>query len=136
MGGDQAKLGGGLVEQSRRPLADETVAGAVEPVTPHPVPGVPLVGHRVAEGPGRHGVVERGVEDRYLGQFGPDGADRLDAGQVRRVVQRRQPGELADRGDDLVIHQGRGAEPVAAVHDPVADPDEARRAGDVRSGAV
>ena len=30
-------------EQGRGPLADETVAGAVEPVTPHPVPGVPLL---------------------------------------------------------------------------------------------
>ena len=112
-------------QQGGGPLAHETVTGAVEPEASHPVPGVPLLGYRIAEGPGRHGLVERGVERGHLREFGPQGADRFDAGQVRRVLQRRQRNERADRGDHVVVHQDRGAEPLAPVHHPVADPDEA-----------
>ena len=35
--------------------------------------------------------------------------------QVRRVVQRRQRDERADRGDNLVVHQDRCAEPLSPV---------------------
>ena len=41
-------------------------------------------------------------------EAGPGGADRLDAGQVGRVLQRRQRGERPDRGDDVVVDQDRG----------------------------
>src|SRR4029077_18428511 len=92
--------------------------------------GVPLLGHRVPEGAGRHCLVERGVEHGDLRESGPGGADRLDAGQVGRVLQRRQRGERADGGDDVVVDEDRVAEPVAPVHHPVPGADQVRaRAG-------
>src|SRR6201985_2714987 len=60
----------------------------------------------------------------------PGSADRLDTGQVGRVLQRRQRGERADGGDDVVVDEDRVAEPVAPVHHPVPGADQVRaRAG-------
>ena len=125
VGDDQAESGQRPAQQRGGPLADETVTRPVEPVAPHPVPGVPLLGHRVPEGAGRQGLVERGVEHRHLRQVGPDGADRLDSGQVGRVVQRRQVADRADRRDHLVVHQHRAGEPLATVYVELADADQA-----------
>ena len=71
-------------------LTDEAVADAVESVSSHPVPRIPLLGYCVAKGVGRHRLVERGVEHGDLRQVGQDGTHSLDAGKIRWVVQRRQ----------------------------------------------
>ena len=80
-------------EHGGGPLADEAVADAVEPVSSHPVPRIPLLGYRVAKGVGRHRLVERGVEHGDLRQVGQHGTHSLDAGKIRWVVQRRQVAE-------------------------------------------
>lgn len=64
--------------------------------------------------------MERRVEHGDLREPGPGGMDRLDAGQGRRVVQRGQRDERADRGDHVVVDQRRAGELLATVHDPVA----------------
>ena len=117
--GHQAQLARRPAQQGGCPPGDEPVAGAVEPVPPHPVPRVPVLGHRVAERGRRHRLVECGVEHGDLRQAGPDGTDRLDASQVRRVVQRRQVAARPDRGDHLLVHQDRGGEPLTPVDHPV-----------------
>src|SRR4029077_13934343 len=90
MDGDQVQVAERPAQQLGRPLADVAVAGAVEAVPAYAVPGVPVLGYRVTEGPGRHRVVERGIERGGLWQAGPGDTDRLDAGQGLRVVQRGQ----------------------------------------------
>ena len=115
--GRQAQHDGGL-------LADEAVTDAVEPVTPHPVPRVPLLGYRVAKSVRRHRLVERGIEYDDLRQVGHDGLHRLDAGQIRRVVERRQVTKRAHRGYDCVVHPDRSGEPLSAMHHPVTGTEQ------------
>jgi hypothetical protein len=51
-----------------------------------------------------------------------DGALRLlDTAECRRVVERRERGELVDRPLDLVVHDHRVTEARAAVYDSMAD---------------
>src|SRR5450755_1063387 len=88
--GDQPELAEWPAERAGGLLADEEVTDAMEPVTSHPVPRVPLLGYCVAECAGRHRLVERGVEYGDLRQVGQHGPHGLDAGNIRRVVQRRQ----------------------------------------------
>ena len=101
------------------------MTGAVEPITPHPVPRVPLLGYRVAKGVGRHRLVKRGVEHRDLRQVGQNVTDSLDAGEIRRVVKRRQVTKRPHRGDHSVVHQDRRSEPLTAVHHPMTGPEQA-----------
>ncbi len=64
------------------------MTGAVEAVAAHAVLFVPLVGQRIDIGMFRHGLVEGGVEDGHMRHVGQDRLGRLDAGDIRRVVQR------------------------------------------------
>ena len=52
-------------------------------------------------------AVERGVEDRDLRHVRQQLPGHRDAGQVGRVVQRRQRDQPLDRGDHLVVDQRR-----------------------------
>jgi hypothetical protein len=70
VGRDQAELAGWPADNGGGLVAYEAVAGAVEPVTSHPVPGVPLLRYCVANGVRRHRLVERGVEHGLLRQVG------------------------------------------------------------------
>ena len=92
----------------------------------HPLPrwAVPLLGYRVAKRVGWHGLVERRVEDGDLRQVGQEGSHSLDAGQVGRVVQRRQVTERADCGENRVVHPDGRGEPLPAVHHPVTGPEQ------------
>jgi hypothetical protein len=78
-------------------------------------------------------VVEGRIEHGDLRQAGPDGTDRLDAGQIRRVVQWRQVAARPDRGDHLLIHQDRGGEPLAPVNHPVPGAGQPDRPAPSRS---
>ncbi len=69
----------------------------------------------------RHRRVERGVEDRHLRQVGAQRLRGADAGDVRRVVQRRHRHQALDLLQHLVGDHGRLGEPQPAVHHPVAD---------------
>ena len=86
---------------------------------------VPLLGDRIAECVRRHRLMKRGVEHGDLRQIWPEDADGIDAGEVRRVVQRRQVTDRAQRGEDCIVYQDRGAEPLSAVHHPVTRSEQA-----------
>ena len=66
--------------------------------------------------------MEGGVEDRHLRHVRPQLAGDLDPERVGRVVQGRERDHLANRVEDPLVHDGRGAEGLAPVDDPVPDP--------------
>ena len=68
--------------------------------------------------------MERGVEHGDLRQVGQERTHSLDAGKIRRVVERRQVTKRAHRGDNRVVHPDRRGEPLSAVHHPVTRPGE------------
>jgi hypothetical protein len=68
--------------------------------------------------------VERGVEHGNLRQVGQDGTHSLDAGKIRRVVERRQVTKRAQRGNNRVVHPDRRSEPLSAVHHPMTGPEQ------------
>ena len=68
--------------------------------------------------------MERGIEHGDLRQVGQESTHSLDAGQIRRVVERRQVIKRAHRGDNGVVHPDRGGEPLSAVHHPVTGPEQ------------
>ena len=77
---------------------------------------------RQGVGRGRRGQrrVKRRVEARDRGHAGQGAADGGDAGQGGGLVQGCELGELAQRGDHVVVDERRVAEARAAVHDAVA----------------
>jgi hypothetical protein len=73
--------------------------------------------------------MERRVEHGDLRQVRQEITHSLDAGQIRRVVQRRQVAERTDCGDNRVVHPDGRGEPLSAVHYPVTGPEQV--SGDV-----
>jgi hypothetical protein len=72
----------------------------VEAVAADAVLLVELVGQAVEVGVGRQGLVEGGVEDGDLRHVREVLHGDADAGDVDRVVQRREDREFFDIGDD------------------------------------
>ena len=68
--------------------------------------------------------MERGIERGDLRQVGQERTHCFDAGQIRRVVQRRQVTKRAHPGDNRVVHPDRRGEPLSAVHHPVTGPEQ------------
>ena len=121
MDADEIGLGEGLAEEFGGFLGDELVGGAVEPIFAEAVFRVPLVGHGVEIGLGRHGLVEGGVEDGDLRRIGEEFLRDFDAHQVGRIVQRAEREEFADRVLDLGGHEHGGGVDLAAAEDAVSD---------------
>ncbi len=117
---DEIGLGEGLVEECGGFLGDELVGSAVEAVFAQAVLHVPLVGHGVEEGLGRHGLVESGVEDGDLRGVREEFLGDVDAHEVGRIVQGAEGEEIADGGLDLGIHADGVAVDFTAVQDAVA----------------
>ena len=69
----------------------------------------------------RNRRVKGRVEAGHLRHVGQRVHGRANAGQVGRIVQRRQVGEPLDRGEHLVVDQHRAGELLAAVDDAMAD---------------
>jgi hypothetical protein len=65
--------------------------------------------------------MEGGVEHRHVRDVRERPLGDLDAFGVDGVVQRREHGEIADRGQHGVVDQHRRREPLAAVDDAVRD---------------
>ena len=65
-----------------------------------------------------------------MGNVGEHLARRFDAGDVGRIVQGREIGELAEGGERRVVDDDRLGEPVAPVHHTVAHRRDVREAGD------
>ncbi|MDT4859352.1 hypothetical protein FQZ97_938590 [compost metagenome] len=69
----------------------------------------------------RQALVEGRVEHRDVRQCRVERHGRFDAEQVRRIVQRRQRGGVADRLEHLGVDQAGMIEAFAAVHHAMAD---------------
>ncbi len=67
--------------------------------------------------------MERRVEHRHLRDAGERRPRHAYAGQVDRIVQRRERRQLLDGGDHAVVDEHRLREALAAVHDAVPDRD-------------
>ena len=72
------------------------------------------------------GAVERGIEARDLGQLGPEPGDRADAGEIVRLVQRRERHERGQLLEHRWTHPHRPGVVDAAMHHPMADADQRR----------
>ncbi len=116
---DDAQLLEVAVEERRRPLGDVLVRGAVKPVPPHTVALRQLYGDRVGVRLGRHGLVERGVEDGDMRHVRENSTSRLDAEQIGRIMQRRERRKAFDRGLNLRRDHGRAREQRPTVDDPM-----------------
>ena len=114
-------------EHARDLAGHVLVRRPVEAVPAHPVLAGDLPVDRVRGGRLGQRAEERGVEHDDVRHVREQLAGHLDAGEVGRVVQRRQRGEGVDLRDDLVVDDDRRAEDRAAVHHPVADRDHVRR---------
>ena len=127
VGDDDGEVGRVLPEQLGRPGADVAVTRAVEAVAAHAVLGIPGLGHGIPVGPGRHRLVERGVEHRDLRHVRPGVERRLDPEQAGRVVQGREGRELLDGVDDVLGDEDRVGEPLSAVDDAMPHADRVQR---------
>ena len=107
-----------------RPLRDAAVGSPVEAVAAHVMLLVQIEGERVVIRAGRHRLVEGGVEHGDLGNVRHARPGDLDADDVRRVVEGSERDLLANRGDHLVVDQGRLREDLAAVNDAMPDAEE------------
>ena len=119
-----------LAQQLGGATGDEAVGGAVEAVLAHVQVGVVVLRQAVAEGLGRHGLMERGVEHGDLGHVRQHLLAGADAHQVGGVVQRAQRDVLLDGGDAGVVDQAGGGELLAAVQHAVADCADLAQVGD------
>ena len=79
----------------------------VETVTAHALLLVELVRQTVEEGLARQRGVKSGVEDRHVRHGGKDAARFADAGEVHRIVQRRERAERLDLREHRVVDQRR-----------------------------
>lgn len=122
---DQPKLRQRAPEQFGSAGGDVLVGDAVEAVSADLMSLDEVCGKRIRGRRSRQGAVERGVEHRDVRDVREGGARSADAGQVDRVVQRSQGGELVDLMFNLVSNQRSRCESVAAVHDAVADDRDA-----------
>ena len=82
---------------------------------------VQLVRQPVQKGLPGHGLVKGGVEHGHLGNRRGLFPGHPDPGQVGRIVERRQGGQLLDGPDHLLIDQDRFMKPFPAMHHPVAN---------------
>ena len=100
-------------------LGDEAVRRAVEAVAAQVILRVILGGDCIAVGFGRHGHVERRVEDRDLGLAGHGLFTGFDAHKVGGVVQRAKGNAVADGLLAGVVDDAGGNKLVAAVQHAV-----------------
>ena len=130
MEGDQVQGLRRVAEEFGGAPGDVGVRGPVEAVAAHAMDVVKIAREGVAEGVGRHRLVESGVEDRHLRHPRERRECGLDPLEVAGVLQRGEGDHLPDRLEDPGIHPRRFPEPLPAVDDPVADAEEAGRVPD------
>ena len=118
---DQVDLVDRLAQEACRLPAHEGLRRPVESVAADPVLLVPLQGNGVGIGDGRHGLVERGVEHRYLRHVGEDLAGDPHPLEVGRVVQRCKGHQLAHLLDERVVDESGLSEAGTAVDDTMAN---------------
>ena len=117
-------------EKLRGAQADVVVRRAVEAVAAHALLFVELVGQAVEIGVGRQRVVKRRVEHGDVRHGGKQPPHLANAGDVHRVVQRRERIERLDLRQHLVGDERSFRELLAAMHDAMRDDADLARAAD------
>jgi hypothetical protein len=102
----------------------------MEAVPSDAMKGIKAVGQCVGKSMGRHGLVEGRIENRYLGHARKNPFGCFDPQEVRRVVKWCEGDEVSNRLQYVFIDQHRLPESLSAMDNPVADPEELRRAFD------
>ena len=122
-----------LAQVLRRFARNEAMAGAVEAVTANLQIGVVLIRHAVEERLLGHRLMESGIENGNVRLGRHDRLARLNARDVRRLMQRSERHKLLDALHRLLRHQHGLFERLAAVqHAVTAGTDFIQR----RDGAV
>ena len=137
MAGDEAKLSRIAGEHLGRPAGAILVADAVEAEAAHAPTHVPIVGQGVNVCPRRLPAKEDRVEDGHLGRVGQGLLGRADRLQGRRIVQRRQFGQLGECLFHPSVDEDVFEKLGAAVDDPMCDRRDGRKgfvAADLRHG--
>ena len=70
--------------------------------------------------------MERGIKHRNHRHTGHELFAGMDAGQVRRVVQRRKIRDIADGTDHVVVDENSLVKPFSSVDDTVSDSTDLR----------
>ena len=102
-------------------LGDVAIAGAVGAVLTDVQLVANILGKGVGLGDLGHVEVESGVVDRDVGQIGILLQAVLDNVGLGVVVQRRQRGDLANLGEDVLVDEGGITKVPTALNDTVAD---------------
>ena len=119
-----------LAENLRRALADIIMAGAVEAVAADLVVLVVFQRNRVQICFRRHRLMERGIKHRDHRHPGHELFAGMNAGQVRRVVERRKIRDIADGADHIVVDENCLVKPLSAVDDTMSDSTDLGEGGD------
>ena len=128
--GDHDAAAGDLRRDLGQHARDVLVGQAVEAVAADAVVVEPA---RQGEPVGELGMaaVEGGIEAGDLRQLGLDRGDRADAGEIVRLMQRRQRAERLEPGEHRRIDAHRRRVVDAAMHHPVADAEQRRSVAEV-----
>lgn len=102
-------------------FGDVTVAGAVGAVLTDVQLVANVLGQSVSLGDLGHVEVESGVIDRNVGQVGILLQAELNNVGLGVVVERRQRGDLADLGENVLVDEGGIAKVPTALNDAMAD---------------
>ena len=133
MAAHQAQLVRAALQEFAARKADVVVRRAVEAVAAHALLLVELVGQAVEVRVGRQRVMKRRVEHGDVRHGGEQPPHLADAGDVHRVVQRRERIECLDLREHLVGDERGLGELLAAVYHAMGDDaDFARAADDAR----
>ena len=123
-------------EERRGPLDGPADRETVEAITPVSPVRVPLEWDRVDIRLLRQCRVEPRVECRGLGDFGKRASCRFDDRDGDRIVQRREPSQLADAPEHVVIDDRGVREARPTVHDAMPDRTDGREIGPGRRHLV
>jgi hypothetical protein len=118
---DQIRLERVFAQEDRRALGVVEEARTVEAVAAHGVLVPPFARYGVAVGEVGHSLMPGGIHDRAVRRVGQDRLGGLHAHQVGGVVQRREIGQVAEGGEEIVVDEDRPGELRAAVDHPMAD---------------
>ena len=121
MAAHQPQLVRTALQKLRGAQADVVMRRAVEAVAAHALLLVKLVGQAVKVGVGRQRVMKRRVEHRDVRHGGKQPAHLANAGDVHRIVQRRERIERLDLREHLVGDERAFRELLAAMHDAMGD---------------
>ena len=123
--GDHHATGGDLRRDLGQHARDVLIRQAVEAVTTDALVVEPPR-QREPVGELRMTAVERGVEAGHLRQVGLDRGDRADAGEIVRLMQRRERTERLQLGEHRRTDAHRRHEVDTAMHHPVTDAEQRR----------